>query len=191
MKYTEQEIGQIVDQLRAIKINDKRVFIAWIDDTETVYHTIFLDSGMGIQTLEFEKSHENKPEEEGTMTKHMFVATVETQGQRENDFCFVPEGEIVTFSVLTCTDEEIDGNCGCKRSMAGVTSLKSTTTMKVVEVPSVANLAEVIERSLEAGGWNVGSQYAMETARKIAESASQFPVGTIVELRGDTFQARQ
>ena len=59
MKYTGQEIEQIVDQLRAVKINGSPVFIAWIDDVETVYHTILLDIGMGIQTLEFEKAPES------------------------------------------------------------------------------------------------------------------------------------
>ena len=47
----------------------------------------------------------------------VLVATRNTQGQRGNDFCFVPEGEIVAFPAAECTGEKIDGSCGCRRSV--------------------------------------------------------------------------
>ena len=48
----------------------------------------------------------------------LLVATTKTQGQRKNDFCWVPEDEIVQFAFV-CDGEKIDGSCGCRRSMSG------------------------------------------------------------------------
>ena len=64
----------------------------------------------------------------------VFAATKETQGKRGNDFCYVPEDELVVFPIFECYGELIDGACGCKRAMTGLETGKSTTTFKVVEV---------------------------------------------------------
>jgi hypothetical protein len=139
---------------------------------------------------------ENKKFEEGILSKvHMFTATTRTQGQRENDFCFVPEGEIVTFLVLTCTNEEPDGQCGCRRAMAGAYSRKATTTMKV-EVRDREELEQAILASCREGGWSKAwnaqqeDAYVKETTQRIIDEAYQFQVGTVVELRGNDFAAR-
>jgi hypothetical protein len=51
----------------------------------------------------------------------LLVSTTETQGQRKNDFCFVPEGEILVFAFECDRDRgNPDGPCGCARSMSGV-----------------------------------------------------------------------
>ena len=63
MQYTEQEIEDITRQLQSIKVNGKPVFLAFIDDTP-VFHTIHLDTGLGIARLEFEKAPESTSEEE-------------------------------------------------------------------------------------------------------------------------------
>lgn len=120
----------------------------------------------------------------------IFVATRQTQGQRDNDFCFVPEGEIVTFPVFTCDSEAADGACGCRRSLCGVRSSTGTTTMKVALLEGGrAELEQAIRFSLRSGGW---PQAGIEKiVAKIITAASQFPVGTVVEWRDDTFAARK
>jgi hypothetical protein len=120
----------------------------------------------------------------------IFVATRQTQGQRDNDFCFVPEGEIVTYPVFTCDSEEADGACGCRRSLCGVRSSTGTTTMKVALLEGGRTaLEQAIRSSLRSGGWpQVGIE---KTVAKIITAASQFPVGTVVEWRDDTFTARK
>jgi len=129
------------------------------------------------------------------MSIQIFVSTKETQGQRENDFCFVPEGEIVNLKSLTCSNETVDGHCGCKRSLYGIKCLKSTTTMKVALFDgSIADLAEVILKSLKQGGWIQESwqkflEEGIARASKIVQEASKFPIGAIVEYR-DGFAAR-
>jgi len=49
----------------------------------------------------------------------LLVATRKTQGQRENDFCWADDGEVLKFTI-ECGGEPIDGPCGCRRAMSGV-----------------------------------------------------------------------
>lgn len=127
----------------------------------------------------------------------IFVATKETQGQRENDFCFVPEGEIVDLKNLTCSNETADGPCGCKRSLYGIECLKSTTTMKVTEFNgSIEGLGKLIKKSQQDGGWLQEPwqkllEGGISHATEIAKQASKFPVGTVVEYRNGVFSARK
>ncbi len=120
----------------------------------------------------------------------VFVATRQTQGQRHNDFCFVPEGEMVTFPVFMCDGEKADGACGCRRSLCGVRSSTGTTTMKVTLLDGGRPaLEQALRTSLKNGGWPlVGIK---KTVAKIITAASQFPIGTVVEWRDDTFTARE
>lgn len=130
------------------------------------------------------------------MTK-LFVSTKQTQGERPNDFSYVPEGELVTFA-FECDNEQIDGSCGCRRSMGGVESSGATTTFRVEEVElDEIQLANQIFKGLEKGGW-VGlmggasaGRMAYEDARALIATAAQFEVGDIVEKRGDGFVLRR
>ena len=61
------------------------------------------------------------------------TATSQTQGWRDNDFCWTVEGELLFFAPLECGRGSIDDNCGCRHSMAGLWSHRATTTMKVIE----------------------------------------------------------
>jgi hypothetical protein len=63
----------------------------------------------------------------------VLTATSQTQGWRENDFCWTVEGELVFFPQIECGRGTIDDDCGCRRSMAGLVSHRATTTMKVTE----------------------------------------------------------
>lgn len=123
------------------------------------------------------------------------VATRETQGERENDFFFPAENEIVTFVKLECDGEEIDGDCGCRRSMSGTTSLTSTTTSKVIE-GSIDDLWTAVENSYTASGW---AEYLnkvelhkiiVDEVETLINVGNAFPVGTILEKRGNKFVAR-
>lgn len=129
----------------------------------------------------------------------VLVSTSRTQGQRKNDFCGVPDGELVTFG-SECDGEAVDGSCGCRRAMTGMDSLKSTTTFLVEERPglSVEALADLVYASHEAGGWHFGGpereaenrEWALADARDLAGLAAAFPAGMIVEKRGTKFQER-
>lgn len=131
---------------------------------------------------------------EGAMK--LLVATKETQGRRKDDFCGVPEGEIVMFG-STCDNEDVDGHCGCKRSMRGVKCLAGTTTMKVVEIGMPAGeLESIIKDALEKGGWTKVAgekaidEMAKENADELRKVAANFKVGEIVERREDHFCSR-
>jgi|SRR5947209_2067838 len=127
----------------------------------------------------------------------IFVATAETQGQRENDFCFVPEGEILDYSAITCSRETTDGNCGCKRSLCGLQSHKATTTMKIIEFDgNIEDLGKMIRKSQKDGGWLQDPwqellEHGLDHASEITEQASKFPVGTVVEYRDGVFVSRK
>jgi len=64
----------------------------------------------------------------------ILVSTKNTQGKRNNDFCFVPENEIVIYPFFECGSESLDDDCGCKRSLCGIKSMTATTTFKVVDM---------------------------------------------------------
>ena len=127
----------------------------------------------------------------------ILVATKEGQGQRRNDFCHAREGEIVVFG-SECDGETVDGSCGCRRAMVGSLSLKSTTTMKVVDMPHAEfRIRTAIRRRMERGGWDklmTPEEIAEEVeadARELLRLAAAFPVGMIVERRGNQFQERR
>lgn len=130
---------------------------------------------------------------------HVLVSTSRTQGQRKNDFCWVPEGEMVTFG-SECDGEAVDGHCGCRRAMTGMDSMKSTTTFLVEDRPDLTleGLAELVYASHEKGGCHFGGpereaenrEWALADARDLASLAEAFPVGMIVEKRGTQFQER-
>lgn len=125
----------------------------------------------------------------------ILVATEETQGHRQNDFCWAEEGEIVTFG-SECADETVDGSCGCRRALRGVRSRKATTTFVVVERPGIrpGDLARIVAESLVSGGWYPGVEQAhpaaAQHARRLASIALTYAEGTVLERRDEKFSAR-
>ena len=128
----------------------------------------------------------------------VFVSTNETQGQRTNDFNFVPEGELLMFGMMTCSNEQADDSCGRTRSMSGTLTHLATTTMKVVEYNGEESLADRILTSLKESGW-IGSMYEQAglvsvnpyaIAKRILKAAAPFKVGAIVEYRDGQFTER-
>jgi len=127
----------------------------------------------------------------------VLVATNETQGQRRNDFHHAETGELVRFG-SECDREAVDGKCGCRRSMSGMTSQKATTTMTVEDRPGfeLDDLILAVAESLGNGGWLSGDveeslEWATSTAEDLAAAADFFPVGTIVEKRGRDMKERR
>jgi hypothetical protein len=117
----------------------------------------------------------------------VLTATRQTQGNRASDFCYATVGELVRFG-SECDGEPIDGSCGCRRSLAGLDSGKSTTTFCVTRLPLtrqevVAQFTESLRRTgwlklLEPGAVD-------EMVNEHLDIARAFPEGAILERRGD------
>jgi hypothetical protein len=127
----------------------------------------------------------------------VLVATEQTQGQRSNDFCWVPEGEMVRFGMECDSDRgNPDGGCGCSRSMSGMKSHKATTTMMVVDKDiTPEQYTNAVLESLKGGGWiekdATESEWATEDAEELLRVADGFDVGDIIEKRGYDIQQRR
>jgi hypothetical protein len=124
----------------------------------------------------------------------LFVSTQQTQKQRENDFCWVPENEIVIFGT-ECDNGSVDDYCGCRRSMTGIDCLKATTTMKVVEIDITREIfINKICNSLVKAGWYATVKESVELATEIADyliyCVEPFSEGAIVERREDVMIER-
>jgi len=126
----------------------------------------------------------------------LFVATKQGQGVRDNDFCWVPEDELVKFG-MACDDTGIDGNCGCMRSMCGVDSHTATTTFKVINLKMTKE--EFIRKlvvSYKLAGWGEGEpedkivKTNTEEAEELIRMADTFDVGDVCEKRGPDIQTR-
>lgn len=121
----------------------------------------------------------------------VFVATKEGQGKRKNDFCFANEGELLKFP-SECDRETTDGRCGCKRSLAGLDTFKSTTTFKVIERDlSEDQFIELLGESDEKAGWSFAKPETREMGHYILQLAKNLPVGKILERRGNRIQVRE
>ncbi len=82
----------------------------------------------------------------------VLVATNDTQGESEGDFCHAVEGELVTPITVECC---LPDRCGCGRGFPGLVSARATTTAIVVERAGItpALLRAAVVDSLERGGW--------------------------------------
>lgn len=122
----------------------------------------------------------------------VLVATTETQGARDDDFCWAVDGELVYLPFLTCATP----GCGCDRAFAGLASSKATTTAMVVERDAIqlTTYALVLRDGLARQGWVAdSSDYEHWLADFVclhSEVATAFPDETIVELRDDHVRAR-
>ena len=127
----------------------------------------------------------------------LFVATNKTQGQRQNDFCWVNEGEIVKFPAFYCSNGYTDDTCGCHRSLVGIYCSKSTTTIQVKSgYGTLQDFTQLLFKSYERQGWakiiakdNILKR-CFEEATKLSLAATCFSIDTIVEWRYDSFTER-
>ena len=121
---------------------------------------------------------------------NILVASGRTQGERDNDFFWCVEGELVRFGVVCRTDRENpDGGCGCGRAFAGLNSHRATTTAEVRPTRLTrADVVEALRSSLEQQGWDW--RKAPEEADWLLALAASWPVGTVLERRLDEVRAR-
>lgn len=124
----------------------------------------------------------------------VLISTDKTQGKRKNDYCWVPLGELVSFA-FECDGGSVDDSCGCKRAMSGVKSHKATTTFEVADLPMTKEeLIKTLEVSLVGGGWydapEKATKHATEDANEIIRLSATFPVGAVLEKRGNQIQSR-
>jgi hypothetical protein len=127
----------------------------------------------------------------------LLVATRRGQGARGSDFCFSDPGEVVLPHDHAC-DEAPDGPCGCRRSLVGVRTGGATTTVEVADLPlDLDQLCAEVRAALAAAGWlrcvddaDVADRWVADIAWELVQAGARFPVGTVLERRGSTFQAR-
>ena len=121
----------------------------------------------------------------------VFVATSRGQGARANDFSWTVEGELVEHGTQ-CSVGDVDDACGCRRSMAGLSSSKATTTFTVADIDiEVGDYEQAIFDSLiRRWGEDVDRDEARELAADLAQEASRFGVGVVLERRDEVIQVR-
>ncbi len=119
----------------------------------------------------------------------IIVATNETQGQRDGDFNFTQEGEIVMVS--DC--DHLHEGCDCQRSMVGVHSRKGTTTMMVVEADITRQQFVEQIRAANKDYAELGISDAINAAEadELLKLAAQFPAGAVIERDGEDFHQRR
>ncbi|RZS39084.1 hypothetical protein EV193_104295 [Herbihabitans rhizosphaerae] len=120
----------------------------------------------------------------------VLVATSRTQGQRDNDYHWCVDGELVQALPACASDkDDPEGGCGCGRGFAGLNSHKATTTAAVAEVPlAFDDYVEAIRSSMEDGGWPTHN--APVLAASLVTAISDLPIGTVIERRLDWIRAR-
>jgi hypothetical protein len=118
-------------------------------------------------------------------------ATSLTQGQRDSDFHWCIEGELVHFGLVCAADRnDPDGGCGCGRSFAGLNSHRATTTAMVREVEGFTrdDYVEAIRSSLSQQGWDPST--AEDEADELIQILADWPVGAVTERRLNHVQVR-
>jgi hypothetical protein len=124
----------------------------------------------------------------------LLTATRERQGERDGDFCFAVEGELVLLGYVCATDQaDPDGGCGCGRAFSGMSSLKATTTALVRGLDlSVDDVRLAVEGYYVAAGMGpdvLGRQEFAElvaaTVDDMVDVASGLPDGAVVGRRLD------
>ncbi|OLF08567.1 DUF7715 family protein [Actinophytocola xanthii] len=125
----------------------------------------------------------------------VFVATTRTQGRRANDFAHIEGPELVDLA-MTCDRDRgnPDGGCGCARAFTGLDSGRGTTTAEVaVRDLTLVQYRNIFHRRLVAFGFDDDPDLrreAEQAADEMAHIAARWPVGAVVERRGDTIAVR-
>jgi hypothetical protein len=116
----------------------------------------------------------------------LLTATASTQGQRDNDFDWCVEGELVRIGPVCANDrDDPDGYCGCGRAFGGLNSHRATTTAMIRDLDGFtrADCIEAIRSSLFEQGWDPGT--AEDEADELIQIAAGWPVGAVAERRID------
>src|SRR5579875_3807492 len=85
----------------------------------------------------------------------LLTATSQTQGQRDNDYDWCVEGELIRFDVVCGRSaRNPDDRCGCGRGFAGMSSKRATTTAVIRDLPMDRRDVQVaLAASLHAAGY--------------------------------------
>ena len=122
------------------------------------------------------------------------VSTKQTQGSRENDFSFVPDGEVL-YPSWTCTNGVADDKCGCSRALSGVHTHKGTTPARVIELPRDEYAAYIRIATSDAQGGSMVLRAIMGPPAvivdRIARGLAKFREGDVVEYREGEFGLRE
>lgn len=127
----------------------------------------------------------------------VLVSSKRTQGQRDNDFCWVDVGELVMvpFDLGVHTEEKADDECGCMRSFSGTKTRKATTTAELIETDTP--LVDLIQTWLDAdgrAGWPTDMEGQLVTILRNVElllGAQEHPIGSVVEFREGMARVRK
>jgi hypothetical protein len=124
----------------------------------------------------------------------LLTATRERQGERDGDFCYAVEGELVLLGYVCATDRaDPDGGCGCGRAFAGMSSMRATTTALVRDLDlSVDDLRLAVEGHYAAAGMGAdvigGAEFAdlvSATVDELVDIGPSLPEGAVVGRRLD------
>ena len=124
----------------------------------------------------------------------LLTATRERQGERDGDFCFAVEGELVLLGFVCATDQaDPDGGCGCGRAFSGMSSLRATTTALVRDLDlSVDDVRIAVEGYYVAAGMGpdvIGrgefAELVTATVDEMVDIAPSLPAGAVVGRRLD------
>ena len=127
----------------------------------------------------------------------VFVATSEGQGLRPSDFFNSKEGGLVFFAAECGSDiNNVDGGCGCRRCMDDSEG-NATTTFKVADsdITKENYIEKYCEYLIKSGRFEAeeveeGREYHQADAETLLQAAEVFPVGEILEKRGNDIQPR-
>jgi hypothetical protein len=130
----------------------------------------------------------------------VLTATCESQGARENDFCFTIEGELLCFPAIECDCGSIDDGCGCHRAMVGLSSHRPTTTMKVSERRDLdhGSYHSLISDGYQKQGYLTDElltdpevrAWLRDVTESLMRLANHWPPGSVLERRGDMIYLR-
>jgi hypothetical protein len=128
----------------------------------------------------------------------LLTATRERQGERDGDFCFAVEGELVLLGYVCATDQaDPDGGCGCGRAFSGMSSMRATTTAVVrdldVSIDDVRLAVEGYYVSAGTGPDVIGGAEFEEVVSATLEDLAEIahvPVGAVVGRRLDNLTWR-
>jgi len=132
----------------------------------------------------------------------VLVSTHKDQGIRPSDFCWIPDDELVLWPTECDADgDEIDGGCGCRRSMIGMDCKKTTTTFTVADVDMTidAYLWKLIqsERQMgfisetQSGAFFGDLKKTIQRGLGLLKVAEQYSINAILERRGGVIQERK
>ncbi len=125
----------------------------------------------------------------------VLVSTRMTQGDRDGDYSWTVDGELVSPIGIVCANPK----CGCARGFSGLASSRATTTAMVVDREHIgeAELRRAVTDSLERGGWfewatPEGRTNMIEgTVEAIIDVTRSFSVGTVIRRDGDWISAHE